>query len=198
MKVLACPVCGEGKEVDDKVGKVICAECHITEEAPLTKDGIQGYSSEAFLKLVSVGIDDWRISKDKGTEEKKLIKRFNALRKRGNNLIEIRNKLGIPWKKIKRLEGYRLLRKGKRQKDIAQALEVSRRTISRWNETFEVLNNSITPGKEKNVTFASGNEPPERTSKMNFRRNGNQKVQYNFSPETLKIAKEEDIEKVFI
>lgn len=193
MKVLICPVCGEENEVDDRVKEVICAECLITKEAPVSRDGIDGYAPSAFLRLVSAGIDDWEVSRDRKTEEVILFKRFNNLRIRRNSLIQTRNKLNIPWRKIRKLEAYRLLKKGWRRKDIAKELEVNRRTVYRWNETFRTLLGTFYPRNGKNVTFGSRNELPEQSSKMEFQGNGNQ-IDYNFSSESLDRVANEDAE----
>jgi len=136
MKVLACPVCGEEKEVDDSVDKVICAECLITGEAPLSEDGVQRYSPEAFLKLVSVGIDDWKDPKSEEVEEKKLVRKFNNLREKKIPLINVQERMDISWKKTKKLEAYRLLQKGWTQNKIAKELKVNQATVSRWYMHF--------------------------------------------------------------
>jgi len=53
MKELGCPVCGKIQWVDLDVEKAMRAECLITGEAPRVEDGIQYYSPDAYLKLVS-------------------------------------------------------------------------------------------------------------------------------------------------
>ena len=71
MKQLACSVCGKKHQVSPEVNKVTSAECYITGEAPRVEDGFHYYSPDAFLKLVSVGFDDWKVIKDKTEQEKK-------------------------------------------------------------------------------------------------------------------------------
>ena len=153
MKVLECPECGEKKEVDNKVKKVICAECLITGEAPLREDKIHRYSNEAFLKLVSAGIDNWEIPKDKEAEEKKLVEKFNKLREKESDLVKIKRKLGIPWRKTKKLEGCRLLKKGWSQKDIAKELQVNPSTIYRWKTLQKCHKDDAFTTKKKKCTI---------------------------------------------
>ncbi len=61
---------GEKCQTGPGVNKVTRAECYITGEAPRVEDGVHYYSSEAFLKLISAGIDDWKLIKDKTAGKK--------------------------------------------------------------------------------------------------------------------------------
>lgn len=192
MKVLECPECGEKKEVDDKVKEVICAECLITGETPLSKDGIARYSIEAFTKLVSAGIDDWEIPKDEEAEEKKLIEKFNNLRAQKKDLVNIKQKLGILWRKTKKLEGCRLLKKGWSQKDIAKELQVNPSTIYRWKVLQKChKDDGLHHEEEKMHDFDFESLSNKASPEANFG-GSDQKIKYNFSPRTLKIAKEEN------
>lgn len=132
MKQLVCSICGKKYQVSPEVTKVTCAECYMTNEAPRVEDGVHYYSTEGFTKLVSAGIDDWKVIKDKTGQEKKLIKKFNGLRNKEDSLIRIREKLGISWPKTKKLEGYRMLDLGWKGKDIVKELGVNISTVSHW------------------------------------------------------------------
>lgn len=195
MKTLECEICEEEYEVDDKVKKVVCAECLITEEAPLHEGKVHGYSNEAFLKLVSVGIDNWEIFKDKEAEEKKLIEKFNKLREKEIDLVNIKRKLNISWREVKKLEGYRLLKKGWSQKDIVKELQISPSTIYRWKTLQNYHKDEVLHTEEEKMhdsDFESVSSSISSGAKnAKFEERGNSKIKYNFSPKTLKIVKEE-------
>ncbi len=160
------------------------------------KDGVYYRSSEAFKKIVSVGIDNWEIMEDKEVEERKLIKKFNNLRKRKNSLVDIRRKLDISWPKIKRLEAYRLLDLRWKRKDIAEELVVNLSTISKWKVLKKELNNEQTPYDKKkkqhsNFESSSGGSSPESKNQEN-QVHRKQKIDYNFSKKTLFIKQRDN------
>lgn len=198
MKQLACSVCGEKYQASPGVNKMTCAECCITGEAPRVEDGVHYYSPEAFLKLVSAGIDDWKVIKDKTGQEKKLIKRFNRMRKRENSLIRIQRKLGISWPKTKKLEGYRMLNLGWKTESIAKELGVNVATVSRWRMLQKESEEAQIPcHKEKmqhsNSENSSGGLSSEGKNQENqkYRKS---KIRYNFSQKTLDFVKRESKE----
>ncbi|TET83074.1 hypothetical protein E3J38_01105 [candidate division TA06 bacterium] len=90
MKELACSICRKVYEVDDEVTKVTCGDCLLAGEPPTRmENGIVYYTPRAYLKLVSAGIDTWTLDEDKEAEEKKLIKKFNRIRKKEDSLVRI-------------------------------------------------------------------------------------------------------------
>ena len=192
MKELACPVCGKKQWVDREAKKVICAECFITGEAPRVKNGIQYYSPDAYLKLVSAGIDKWTLPKDKEAEERKLIKKFNGIRKKEDSLIRIQRRLGISWPKTKKLEGYRLLDEGWKREDIARELQLNLSTVSRWKVLQKKLRGALYSNSEEKVQHSdSESSPGGSSSKVQNHKNWRQritKINYNFSAESLNIA----------
>lgn len=192
MKLLVCPICGERQQVDDKAKKVICAECLITKEAPLGGDGVQSYSREAFLKLVSVGIDDWKVTGDKEAEEKKLAEEFNILRKKYDSLVKVKRKLNVPWRKAKKLEGLRLLKEGWSRKNIAKELKVDPSTVSRWKKLQKKATDDLLPTEEEKMQH-SDSEVVSGSPSSDAKNQGEPKlkVQYKYSAKTLRIVKEE-------
>lgn len=198
MKKLACSVCGEKYQVSPGVNKVTCAECYITDEVPRVEDGVYYRSAEAFRKIVSAGIDDWRIIEDKRLEERKLINKFSNLRKRKNSLTETKRKLGISWRKIKRLEAYRLLNLGWKRKDIANELAVNLSTISKWKVLQKELNNDQVPYDKKkkqhcNFESSSGGSSSEGKKQEN-QGHRKSKIDYHFSKRTLDIIQRDNEE----
>ncbi len=198
MKELACLVCGEKYQVSPGVNKVTCADCYITGEAPKVKDGVHYYSPEGFLKLVSAGIDDWKVIKDKTEQERKLIKRFNGMRKRENSLIRIQRKLGISWPKTKKLEGYRMLNLGWKRKDIAKELGVNASTVTKWKVSQKESEQAQIPyfkKKKQHANFgsSSGGSSSEGKNHENqkYRKS---KIRYNFSQKTLNFVRRESEE----
>jgi len=192
LKVLECPECGEKKEVDEKVKKIICAECLITGETPLSENGIVEYSIEAFTKLVSAGIDNWETPKDKEAEEKKLVEKFNKLREKESDLLNIKQKLGIAWGKTKKLEGFALLKKGWSQKDIAKELQVNPSTIYRWKTLQKChKDDGLYHEEEKMHDFDFESLSSKGFENQNLG-GSDQKIKYNYSPKTLKIVKKEN------
>ncbi len=198
MKGLACSVCDETYQVGPGVDKVVCAECYITGEVPRVEDGINYHSREAFLKLVSAGIDDWKLIKDKTGQERKLIKRFNGMRKRENSLIKIQRKLAISWPKTKKLEGYRMLNLGWKRGSIAKELGVNVATISRWKVLQKKSEEAQLPCHRKrmqhsNFESSSGGLSSEGKNQENH---GYRKsiIRYNFSQKTLNFVRRESEE----
>ncbi len=196
MEELACSVCGEQHRVGARVNKVTCAECHITGEAARVEDGVYYRSPEAFRKIVSAGIDDWEIIKDKKAEERELIKKFNRMRKRKNSLIKTRRKLNTSWCKVNRLEAYRLLNLEWKRKDIARELGVDVATVSRWRMLQKELFNDQTPydkKKKQHSDFESGSSGSSSDGK-NQENQGHSKpkIDYNFSKRTLDILQKEN------
>lgn len=198
MKQLACSVCGEKYQVSPGVDKVTCAECYITGEAPRVEDGVHYYSPEAFTKLVSAGIDDWKVVKDKTGQERKLIKKFNRLRNKEDSLIRIQRKLGISWPKTKKLEGYRMLNLECKRKDIVKELGVNISTICNWRMLQKKLNNDQIPYSKKKMqhsnseTSSSGlSLEGEIRESQKYRKS---KIDYNFSQKTLNFVRRESAE----
>lgn len=190
MKTLECEICGEEYEVDNKIEKVICTECLITEEVPVREGKTYGYSNEALLKLISVGIDDWEIPKDEIAEGKKLINKFNNLREKNKDLVNIKRNLDISWRKTKRLEGFRLLKKGWYKKDIARELKVTPKTVSQWNLTLKHKSDVIYHDEKKRLIFDFESLSYKASSETDFG-GSDQKIRYNFSPESLEIIRRE-------
>lgn len=195
MKQLACSVCEEKYQVSSGVNKVTCAECYITGEVPRVEDGVNYRSREAFLKLVGAGFDDWKVIKDKTGQEKKLIKRFNRMRKREDSLIKIQRKLGISWPKTKKLEGYRLLDLGYKRKDIAEEFGVNVATVSRWKvlqKESEEAQMSCPKKKmqHSNSESSSGGLSSEAKNQENHKY-WKSKIRYNFSQKTLNFVRRE-------
>lgn len=196
MKELGCSVCGEKHQVGPGVNKVMCAECYITGEAARVEGGVHYFSPEAFNKIVSVGMDDWEIIEDKDVEERKLIKKFNNLRKRKNSLVEIRRKLGISWRKVNRLEAYRLLNLGSKRKDIAKELGVNLSTISKWKVLHNQFKADQRPYNQKkkqhsNFQSSSGGSSPEGKNQENPG-HSKSKIDYHFSRKTLDIVQRDN------
>jgi len=198
MKELACSVCGEKYQVSPGVNKVTCAECYITNEAPRVKDGVHYYSPEAFTKIVSAGIDDWKVIKDKTAEEKKLIKKFNRMRKREDSLIKIQRKLGISWPKTKKLEGYRLLNLEWKRESIAKELEVNLSTVSKWRMLQKELENNRMPYPKKKMQHfnseTSSNSLSSEGKNLESKKYRKSKIRYNFSQKTLDFVRRESEE----
>jgi len=198
MKELACSVCGEKYQVGSGVNKVTCAECYITGEVPRVEDGVYYRGPEAFRKIVSAGIDDWKIIEDKTAEDGRLINLFNRMRKKENSLVKIKQKLGISWRKIKRLEAYRLLNLGWKRKDIAKELTVNLSTVSKWRMLQKELNNNQIPYNKKkkqhsNFESCSGGLSSEGKNQENqgCRKS---KIDYHFSKKTLDIVQSDNEE----
>lgn len=150
----------------------------------------------AFKKIVSVGIDDWEIMEDREAEERKIIKKFSNLRKKENSLVKIKQKLGIPWSKIKRLEAYRLLNLGWKRKDIAKEFAVNLSTISKWKVLQKELNSDQTPYDKKkkqhfNFKSSSGGLSSEDENQENHEYSKS-KIDYHFSRKTLDFVQGED------
>jgi len=188
MEELACSVCGEKHQVSPGVNRVTCAECYVSGEAPGVEDGVYYYTSEAFKKILSVGTDNWKLIEDKRVQERKLIKKFNKMRRKKNSLVKIKQKLGISWRKIKRLEAYRLLNLGWKRKDIANELAVNLSTISKWKVLQKELNNDQVPyDKEKkqhsNFESSSGGSSSEGKKQEN-QGHRKSKIDYHFSKRT--------------
>lgn len=198
MKQLACLVCDEKHRVSPGVNKATCAECYITGEAPRVEDGVHYYSSDAFLKLVSAGIDDWKIIKDKTGDETKLINRFNRMRKRENSLIKIQRKLGISWPKTKKLEGYRMLDLGWKRKDIVKGLGVNISTICNWRMLQKKLNNDQIPYHKKKRQYSNSETGSGGLSSDGKIRESQKyrksKIRYNLSQKTLDFVRRESTE----
>lgn len=193
MKELACSICRKVHEVDDEVTKVTCGDCVLTGGAPTrVENGTVYYTPEAFLKLVSAGIDTWTVDGDKEAEEKKLIKRFNRIRKKEDSLVRIRRKLGISWPKTQRLEGYRLLEEGSKRKDIAKELEINLSTVSRWKVLQKKLNAAPLGDRSETLQRSySQNGSGGLSSRTENDKNPKQrktKINYHFSAESLRIA----------
>lgn len=194
MKILSCGICGEEYQVDDEVEGVVCGQCLITGEAAREENGIHYHSSEAFLKLISVGIDIWEIPGDRQAKERELTKRFNNLRKRGDSLVTVQRKLRIPWSKTKKLEGYRLLEKGWSRKDIAKELKVNLSTVSRWKALHFASKGDLLYAEEEKMQHPdfesdSGSSSwKEKTSRI--RGHGAPQIHYRFSAQTLRMAAE--------
>jgi len=185
-------VCGEKYQVSPGVNKVTCAECYITGEAPRVEDGVYYYSPEAFKKIVSAGIDDWELIEDKRVKERKLVKRFNRMRKRESLLVKIKRELDISWRKIKRLEAYRLFDLGYKRKDIAKELGVNLSTISRWKVLHKELKSVQIPfhkGKMQqfNSESCSGGTSSEGKNQEN-QGHRKSKIDYHFSKRTLNFV----------
>lgn len=198
MKQIACSVCGEKYQAGSGVTKITCAECYITGEAPRVEDGVNYRSREAFTRIVSAGIDDSKVIEDKTAKEKRLIRKFNGMRKRENSLIRVQRKLGISWPKTKKLEGYRLLDLGWKRKDIAKELEINASTITKWKVLQRKLEGAQMPYSEKkkqhsNFESRSGGLSPEGKNQENqgYRKS---KIDYNFSQKTLDFVKRESEE----
>lgn len=160
------------------------------------EDRVYYRSDEAFKKIVSAGIDDGKIIEDKRVEERKLIRKFNNLRKRENSLLDIRQKLNISWHKVKRLEAYRLLNLGRKRKDIAKELKVNLSTISKWRVLQKKLDDEQTPyNKEKKQHFnfesSSGGSSSGGKKKENQGRSKS-RIDYHFSRKTLDFVQGED------
>ncbi len=196
MRQLGCSVCGEKQRVSPGVNKVTCAECYITGETPRVEGRAHYRSPDSFKKIVSAGIDDWEIIKDKKAEERELIKKFNRMKKRKNSLIEISRKLGISWRKVNRLEAYRLLNLGWKRKDIANELGVNLSTISKWKVLQKELSNDQTPydkKKKQHSHFESSSSSSSSESK-NQENQGLRasKIDYHFSKKTLDFVRREN------
>lgn len=195
MRQLACSVCGEKHQVGPGVNEVRCAGCHITREAPRIEDGVHYYSPEAFKKIVSAGIDDWKLIEDKREEERKFIKKFNNLRKRKNSLVETRRKLDISWRKVKRLQAYRLLNLGWKRKDTARKLGVNPSTVSKWKVLQRKLDDEQTPydkKKKQHSDFESSSSGSSSESKNQENQgHSKSKIDYHFSKRTLDFIQKE-------
>jgi len=195
MRQLTCSVCGEKYQVSPGINEVTCAECYITGEAPRVEDGVYYYSPEAFKKIVSAGIDDWELIEDKRVKERKLVKRFNRMRRRESSLVKIKRELDISWGKIKKLEAYRLFDLGYKRKDIAKELGVNLSTISRWKVLHKELKSVQIPcHKEKmqhsNSKRCSGGSSSEGENQEN-QGHRKSKIDYNFSQKTLDFVTRE-------
>ena len=199
MKELACSICRKIHEVDDEVTKVTCGNCLLVGEPPTrVENGMIYYTPEAYLKLVSAGIDTWTLDEDKEAGEKKLIKRFTRMRKKEDSLVRIQRKLGISWPKIKRLEGYRLLDEVWKREDIAKELEVNLSTVSRWKVLQKKLKDALYSDSEEkmqhsNLGSGSGGSSSEGKNQENeeYRKS---KIRYNFSRKTLDFVRRESEE----
>jgi len=195
MKELVCSVCGEKYQVGPGVDKVTCAECYITGEAPRVEDGVYYRGPEAFKKLVSAGFDDWKVIKDKTGQEKKLVKRFNRMRKREGSLIKIQRKLKISWPKTKKLEGYRMLNIGWKRKDTAKELGVNVATVSRWRVLQKELEGAQMPyhnKKKQHSNFETGSGGLSSEGKnRESQKHRKSKIRYNFSQKTLNFVRRE-------
>jgi len=192
MGQLACSVCGEKYQVSPWVDKVTCTECYITGEAPRVEDGVYYYSPEAFKKIVSAGIDDWELIEDKRIKVRKLVKRFNRMRKRESSLVKIKQKLDISWRKTKRLEAYRLFDLGYKRKDIAKELGVNLSTISRWKVLYKELKSDQIPCRKgkmqhSNSESCSGSSSSEGKNQEN-QGHRKSKIDYHFSKRTLNFV----------
>lgn len=192
MGQLACSVCGEKYQVSPGINEVTCAECYITGEAPRVEGGVYYYSPEAFKKIVSAGIDDWELIEDKRVKERKLVERFNRMRKRESSLVKIKQKLDISWRKIKRLEAYRLFDLGHKRKDVAKELGVNLSTISRWKVLHKDLKSEQIPchkGKMQHSNSKTGSDNSSSEGK-NQENQGHRKskIDYHFSKRTLNFV----------